>query len=160
MKLTPDGDYKLKDLNFKINSGEKIGIMGKDREFIVKALFRFGVNEGSIEIDDINIESLGLHDLRRAFSIIPSDPILFSGTIRSNLDPLDEKTDDEILEALEHVHMKSVVVMLDNGLSTHISSCCFSIAETRLFYLAMAILAKNRILIFEESAELVELQPE
>jgi ATP-binding cassette, subfamily C (CFTR/MRP), member 4 len=152
MKITPDGNYMLKDLNFKINGGEKIGIMGDARASIIQALFRFGLNEGSIEI---NIETLGLHDLRRAFSLIPPEPILFSGTLRSNLDPFDEKTDDEIWEALEHVQMKNAVSMLDKGLSTAISSgcCAFNVAERQLFCLARAVLGKNKILIFEESSE-------
>lgn len=155
MKLTPDGNYKLKDLNFKINAGEKIAIMGDGRDSMIQALLRFGFNKGSIEIDDINIKTLGLHDLRRAFSLIPPDPILFSGTLRSNLDPFDEKTDDEIWEALEHVQMKNAVSMLENGLSVHISSscCAFSFVERQLFCLARAVLGKNKILIFEESSE-------
>lgn len=155
MKLTPDGDYRLKDLNFRIHSGEKVGIMGDDGKVsIIPALFRFALNEGSIEIDDINIETLGLHDLRRAFSLIPYDPILFSGSLRSNLDPFDEKTDDEIWEALEHVQMKNAVSMLANGLSTKISSefCTFNDAQRQLFCLARAVLEKNKILIFEESS--------
>jgi ATP-binding cassette, subfamily C (CFTR/MRP), member 4 len=155
MKLTPDDSYKLKDLNFKINAGEKIGIMGDERYSIVQALYRFGFNEGSIEIDDINIDTLGLHDLRRAFTLIPPEPVLFSGTLRSNLDPFDEKTDDEIWEALEHVQMKNSVSMLDNGLTTKISSGCsaFIATERQLFCLARAILCLSRILIFEDSSK-------
>lgn len=154
MKTTPDGNYKLKDLNFKINGGEKVGIMGDGKDLIIQALFWFAFNEGSIEIDDINIETLGLHDLRRAFSLIPSDPILFSGSIRSNLDPFDEKTDDEIWGVLEHVQLKNAVSVLEKGLTTCISSscCAFSLAERQLFCLARALLSKNKILIFEESS--------
>lgn len=154
MKLTPDGNYGLNDLSFRINSGEKVGVLGDGNAYIIQALFRFAINEGSIEIDDINIETLGLHDLRRAFSLIPPDPMLFSGTLRSNLDPFDEKTDDEIWEALEHVHMKNAVSMLPNGLSTNIKSgcCAFAADERKLFCLARAVLDKNKILIFEESS--------
>lgn len=154
MNFAPGSSYNLKDLNFKINQGEKVGFMGGGKAFIVPALLRFAFNEGSIEIDDINIETLGLHDLRRIFSLIPPDPILFSSTIRSNLDPFDEKTDEEIWEALEHVEMKSSISTMQNGLTTNTECCAFSATERQLLYLARALLGKIKILIFEESSEL------
>lgn len=161
MKLTPEGNYCLKDLNFRISPGEKVGFVGEGKAFIVQALLRFAHNEGSIEIDGINIETLGLHDLRRAFSLIPSNPTLFSGTLRSNLDPFDEKTDDEIWEALEHVEMKNSVSMLINGLNTNVEHCAFDVEEKQMFYLARAVLGKNKILIFEENSEETDdLHPE
>jgi ATP-binding cassette, subfamily C (CFTR/MRP), member 4 len=153
MKLTPDSNYCLRDLSFRISPGEKVGFLGGEKAFIVSALLRFAHNEGTIEIDDINIETLGLHDLRRAFSLIPSNPILFSGTLRSNLDPFDEKTDDEIWEALEHVEMKNSVSMLIRGLNTNVETCAFDIGEKQLFCLARAILGKNKVLIFEEDGD-------
>jgi ATP-binding cassette, subfamily C (CFTR/MRP), member 4 len=161
MKLAPDSNYILKDLTFRIGPGERIGVVGGGKVFIVPALLRFAHNEGSIEIDDINIETLGLHDLRRAFSLIPSHPILFSGTLRSNLDPFDEKTDDEIWEALEHVEMKNSVSKLINGLNTEVERCAFDGVEKQLFYLARAVLDKNKILILEEDKEMAsDLHPE
>lgn len=150
MKLTPDGNYCLRDLSFRIGPGEKVGFVGGGKAFIVEALLRFAHNEGAIEIDDINIETLGLHDLRRAFSLIPSNPTLFSGTLRSNLDPFDEKTDDEIWEALDHVEMKNSVSLLIKGLNTKVEQCAFVAGDRQMFFLARAILAKNKIVVFEE----------
>lgn len=154
MKLAPDNNYSLTDVSFRIGPGECVGFVGGGKAFIVPALLRLWANEGSIEIDDINIETLGLHDLRRAFSLIPSDPILFSGTLRSNLDPFDEKTDDEIWKALEHVDMKNSVSMLIKGLSTKVENCVFDVVEKQMLFLARAILEGGKILIFEEATKM------
>lgn len=66
-------------------------------------MFRLALNEGKIIIDGIEIHELGLHDLRSKFSIIPQEPVLFSGTIRKNLDPFDEYSDHVLLNALDEV---------------------------------------------------------
>lgn len=70
---------------------------------MIGALFRFGLNEGNIIIDDIEIHELGLHDLRSKISIIPQEPVLFSGTMRTNLDPFDEYPDHILWNALDDV---------------------------------------------------------
>lgn len=103
-RYSENSNIILKGLNFTINSNEKVGIVGRTgagKSSIVQALFRLAHNEGCIEIDDIDIATLGLHDLRKKIAIIPQDPVLFSGTMRENLDPFDEKTDDELWNALE-----------------------------------------------------------
>lgn len=73
-------------------------------------------NEGSIEIDDVNIRNLGLHDLRKHLTIIPQDPVLFSGSLRHNLDPFDFYSDDQLWSALEKAHLKDLVLGLENRL--------------------------------------------
>lgn len=70
---------------------------------MIAALFRLAINEGKIIIDDVEIHGLGLHDLRSKISIIPQEPVLFSGTIRTNLDPFDEYSDHVIWNALNEV---------------------------------------------------------
>ena len=105
-KYTEKGDRILKSLNFKINAGEKVGVVGRTgagKSSIVKALFRMSYNEGLIKIDSIDIASIPLDTLRSSMSIIPQDATLFSGTIRENLDPFNKHSDDDIWRALDQV---------------------------------------------------------
>lgn len=106
MRYSPKSHQTLKNLKFTIEPKEKIGIVGRTgagKSSIIQALFRLAQNEGVIEIDHIDIQSLGLHELRKQISIIPQDPILFSGTMRENLDPFRTKNDEELWKALEQV---------------------------------------------------------
>merc|ERR1711920_439067 len=101
MRYRKDLDLVLDGVSMTINAGEKVGIVGRTgagKSSLLLALFRLVEPEkGSmIQIDDVNILNLGLKDLRKNLSIIPQEPVLFSGTLRFNLDPFHEKTDDEI----------------------------------------------------------------
>jgi len=98
----------LKNLNFAIRSKEKIGIVGRTgagKSSIIAALFRLTEPEGNIFIDGIKINDIGLHDLRKNISIIPQEPILFSGTIRYNLDPFSSFGDDELWQVIQEVKL-------------------------------------------------------
>lgn len=118
---------------------------------IIQALFQFGGNsEGRLEIDGINVETLGLNDLRSKISIIRRESGLFSGTLRQNLDPREEHTDDMIWRALEQVELKAVVSQSVYGLACDIGEMKFSASEKRLICLAGAILRNNRIVILDE----------
>lgn len=100
----------LRHISMTIRAGEKVGIVGRTgagKSSLIQTLFRMGsLVDGSIKIDSIDIASMGLDDLRRRISIIPQDPVLFTGTMRSNLDQFNEYSDAEIWCALEQVFRK------------------------------------------------------
>lgn len=90
----------IKGITLSIRGGEKIGVVGRTgggKSTLIQVLFRLvEPSGGSIIIDGINISTLGLHDLRSRFGIIPQEPILFEGTVRSNIDPIGQHSDEEI----------------------------------------------------------------
>lgn len=104
-----DLDPVLKNLTFRIGAKEKVGIVGRTgagKSSLALALFRaLEAEEGKILIDNIDIGQIGLRDLREAITIVPQDPTLFMGTIRSNLDPFDMYTDEQIFAALRRVQL-------------------------------------------------------
>jgi ATP-binding cassette, subfamily C (CFTR/MRP), member 4 len=122
MRYRPETDHVLKGLSFKIEAGEKVGCVGRTgagKSSIIQALFRMtpidhSVSHCNIFIDSENIESLGLHTLRRNISIIPQTPFVFSGTIRRNLDPFNEYSTADIWKALEDVDLKDYIQTFGN----------------------------------------------
>jgi ABC-type multidrug transport system fused ATPase/permease subunit len=109
MKYREELPDVLKGLSISVGASEKIGVVGRTgagKSSIMVALFRMSeLSSGSITIDDIDVSSIGLNDLRSGISIIPQDPLLFSGTLRSNIDPFSTKTDAELYDALKRAHL-------------------------------------------------------
>nr|POE93191.1 atp-dependent bile acid permease [Quercus suber] len=166
-----DLDSVLKGIDVSIKPRERVGIVGRTgsgKSSLMLALFRFlDARRGSMEIDGIDIAKLKLHDLRDRLTIIPQDPVLFSGTLRSNLDPFDQHPDSRLIDALRRVsllssgaHIRGHSQNFFADLSSKVSrgGSNLSQGEKQLLCLARAILSSPKIIVLDEATSAVDME--
>ncbi|XP_052214648.1 ATP-binding cassette sub-family C member 5-like isoform X1 [Dreissena polymorpha] len=154
----------LKGLSFKIRAKDKVGIVGRSgsgKSSLGVALFRLvEPDSGTIYIDNINIATIGLEDLRSRLAIIPQDPVLFVGTVRYNLDPFGLHKDSDLWEALEKCHVKDTILSLELKLDHMVveNGENFSVGERQLICMARALLRNSKILMLDEATAAIDTE--